>query len=181
MIAFHLPLFKFIIKQKNMTPFTAIGIQSALSMIIFALLSVHYLLPHLRKLNLKKALIPLLWINTFRYLPLILLAPGQVSTQIPGSISNVIAYGDFVSGILALIAVLLIIYKAPGAIIITWIFLIVGTLDSINGVYTAISAEAYQFPLGFSWIVVTFFVPMIFVSEALIIHQLITNKNIVEK
>ena len=160
-----------------MTAFSAIGIQSALSMTIFSLLAVFYLVPHLRKLKLKQAIITLLWINTFRYLPLILFAPGQVSASIPESVIAAIAFGDLISGLLALIAILLTRFNIRGAMVMTWLFLTLGTLDSINGVYTAISACAYQFPLGFSWIVVTFFVPLIFVSEALIIHQLITNKN----
>jgi hypothetical protein len=173
----HLRFYKPVQNKISMTAFSAIGIQSALSMIIFSLLAVFYLVPHFRKLKLKQAIVPLLWINTFRYLPLILCAPGQVSASIPESVSTVIAYGDLISGLLALAAVLFITFNISGAMIITWLFLIVGTLDSINGVYTAMSAEAYQFPLGFSWMVVTFFVPLIFVSEALIIQQLITNKN----
>ena len=160
-----------------MTPFVIIGLQSALSMMIFTLLAVLYLLPVIRTMTLRQALIPLLWLNAFRYIPLILFAPGQVSTAVPFKVTSTIAYGDLLSGLIALIAVISLVFKWPGAVFFTVLFIVVGVLDSIIGVYTAISAEAYKFPLNFSWMVVTFFVPIIFVSEGLIIHQLITNKN----
>ena len=158
-----------------MSPLAVIAIQSTLSIVIFLLITQHYIAPVLRRLPKEDAFVPLLFLNAFRYLPFILFAPGQISPQVSENTKSIIAYGDFISAILALLSVLFLIYRIRGAIALVWIFFIVGVADSLIGTYTALTAQLQLFPLGFGWVIVAFFVPMIFVSEAMIGFLLFTK------
>lgn len=143
---------------------------------VFVLIAKWYIAPRLALLPLEKVLIPLLWVNVFRYIPLNLLAPGQVSTDIPISILSLIAYGDLISGVLALIAIIFLVYRVPGAMLAVWVFLVVGVTDMLIVFPTAVSAKLYLYPLGFNWYVVAFYVPMVLISQIMTGYYLLTKK-----
>lgn len=158
-----------------MEPFYVLGIQSTLSTITFALLVWWYLLPRLRSVPVHKAAAPLLWINVFRYAPLVLFAPGQVSDGISTSTRSLIAYGDTVAGLTALLALVLLRYRVRGAIAATWLFVGIGIADSLTGIVAAMRAHAYLFPLGTSWFIVAFYVPLTMVSQLALAYWLIAK------
>lgn len=159
-----------------MSPFFIFGIQITLSILVFALVAKWYVAPRLAGLPLEKALVPLLWINVFRYLPLNLLAPGQVSADIPTSTLSLIAYGDLISGVLALIVIIFLAYRIPGAILVAWVFLIVGVADMLVAFPQAITGKLYLYHLGFNWYVVAFYVPMVLISQIMIAYWLLAKK-----
>jgi hypothetical protein len=87
-----------------MQPFCVLAIQSTMSLVSFALIARWYLAPRLAARSREDALVPLLWINVFRYAPLALYAVGQVDPHIPRDVAAAIAYGDLISAVVALIA-----------------------------------------------------------------------------
>jgi hypothetical protein len=134
-----------------MTPFILLNIQSTLSLIVFALIAYWHIVPRLNKLNLEDSLIPLLWVHTFRYTPLTLFAPGQVDPTIPQTPSNAIAYGDLFAGVLALLSIIMLKLRARWALVVVWVFNIVGVLDIMQALFHGISSELYTYSLGFNW------------------------------
>ena len=156
-----------------MDPFYLLNLQSTLSLIVFALIAKWFIAPRLSKLALEDALIPLALLHVFRYTPMTLFAPGQVEANIPVNVANSIAYGDLVAGILALIAAVFLKYRISGAIVMAWIFNIVGVIDIINALYQGIGAELYQYSLGFNWYILTYYVPALVVSHAMMIYRLV--------
>ncbi len=86
---------------------------------------------------------PLLWVHVFRFAPLTLCAPGQVDPKLPADVAAIVAFGDLVAAIAALVAVLAIKGRVPGAIAWVWIFSIVGTGDLAYATEKAVAAQMY--------------------------------------
>lgn len=158
-----------------MSPFFLLNLQSTLSLIVFALIAIWHIAPKLSKLRLEDSLIPLLWVHAFRYTPLTLFAPGQVDPNIPQQAVNTIAYGDFLAGILALLSIILLKLRLPWAILIVWLFNIVGVLDIVNALFQGINYELYTYDLGFNWYILNFYVPMLIVTHVMMIWRLLTS------
>ena len=86
-----------------MTPFLVLSIQSTLSLVAFSLIALWHLEPRLRTRSREDALVPLLWVQAFRYAPLALYAPGQVDPRIPADVAAAVGLGDLVSAGVALV------------------------------------------------------------------------------
>ena len=94
-----------------------------------------------------------------------LLVPGQVSEQVALSTRSLIVYGDLAAGLLALLAGVLLQAKVRRAAAAVWLFVIVGVADSFIGLVVASPARVYLHPLGTSWFVVAFYVPVTMAFE----------------
>lgn len=159
-----------------MTSFILFNLQTALSLIVFSLIAAWHIAPRLSKLKLEEALIPLLWVHAFRYIPMALLAPGQIDPGISKGAVSAIAYGDLLASVLAIISMVLLIRRVPWALAFVWLFNIVGVLDVINALFQGISNQLYLYPLGFGWYVLNFYVPMVIVTHVLMIRKLLANR-----
>lgn len=158
-----------------MTPFWVLNIQSTLSLIVFILIARWYVAPHLAGRARNEAVLPLLWIHVFRYAPLTLLAPGQADPHIPADVVGVVAYGDFVAALFALLAIVAVKLQLRSATAFVWLFSIVSVADLIYGAARAAAAHLYTFYIGWSWYIVNFYIPMLIVSQVMIIYYLITR------
>jgi len=157
-----------------MNPFFVLNIQSTLSLIAFTLIARWHVSPRLSTLSREDALVPLLWVHVFRYGPLTLYAPGQVDPNIPADATAAIAYGDLISALVALVA--LIALRLRVAIPLVWIFTVVGVGDLVFATYKAVGAEMYKFPMGWNWYILNFYVPMLVVSHVMIVQRLLHKK-----
>ncbi|HEY3177514.1 MAG TPA: hypothetical protein VGL25_01380 [Casimicrobiaceae bacterium] len=158
-----------------MNPLLVLGIQSALSFIAFALIAKWYVLPMMSELTLEQRLIPLTWLHVFRYVALVGLLPGQVSAEVPPDPLAAVVYGDMLSGLLALVVVVMLRYRTPGAIGAAWIFNIVGLADWAQSQVQGMSAGIFQYALGASALVFVFYVPLLVVSHVVMIYWLATR------
>ena len=156
-----------------MSPFYLLNLQSTLTLIVFALMASWYIAPRLRKMELNDALVALALIHVFRYTPMTLLVPGQVSTDIPADVTSTIAYGDLTSGLLALCAVLFLRYRWAGALAVTWVFNLVGIADIVLALIQGVGAGLYQYDLGFNWYILTYYVPVLVVTHVMMLRMLI--------
>ena len=145
-------------------------------MLIFFLIIKWYVIPKITNETAFDVLALLLNVNVFRYLPLSLFMPGQVSADFPFYLKEIVAYGDFLSGILALIALILIKSKKKSAITFTWLFSVVSITDIAVVMTLAMSEKVYQLPLGANYFTVSVYVPMLIVVQAVILKILLTKK-----
>ena len=155
-----------------MSPFAVLNIQSTLSLVAFTLVALWHVAPRLATRSREAALVPLLWVQVFRYAPLALYAPGQVDPRIPGDVAAAVGLGDLASGIAALVALVALRLRMPGAIGLVWTFSLVGIADLVFATVKAVGAEMYRFPMGWNWYILNFYVPMIVVGHAMIIMYL---------
>ena len=155
---------------------TLFFLQTIISFIVFAMLAWWYLLPRVQDLPLETALIPFVWVHAFRNIGLSILAPGAVDPSLPADFINGIAYGDLAAVILAILSLLALRFKVSGAIILVWIFNIIGTGDLMLAAINGLRVDAFSFPLGANWFIVTMYVPALWVSSLIIFYLLLTRK-----
>lgn len=158
-----------------MSPFWVLNIQSTLSLILFVLIAKWYVAPRLAGRSRNQAILPLLWIHAFRYAPLTLLAPGQADPRIPDEVIGVVAYGDFIAALFALLAIVALRMQLRMATALVWLFSLVSIADLVYSTARAIGSQMYSFYMGWSWYIVNFYVPMLLVSQVMIIYYLLTR------
>lgn len=158
-----------------MDPLVVLGVQCTFSMLVFFLIIKWYVVPKITKDTRFDILALLLLVNVFRYLPLSLFMPGQVSADFPPYLKEIVAHGDFLSGILALIALILLKSKKKSAVTFTWLFSVVSIIDMVVVLTLAMSEKVYQLPLGANYFTVSVYVPMLIVIQVLILKILLAK------
>ena len=144
------------------------GLQFVLSLIVYAFLAKWYVVPWLAKQPTRQALIPLIIPHAFRHIGLAFLVPGLVVQPLPSFFAYTAAYGDFISGLLALFSLIALRARWRFSLVLVWLFNIVGTVDLFNALR---QAEVIS-NLGTTWLIPTFVVPILLVTHGLIFIRL---------
>jgi hypothetical protein len=155
-----------------MPPIVLFGIQFTFSLAAYALIAWWYGAPRLSRLPREAALVPLVWIHTFRIVGGTILAPGAVDAGVPMEFRTMIGYGDMATAVLALLALIALRSRMSGAIALVWLFLSVGLLDTVNAIIQSMRFSVFTYGLGVNWVIVTAYVPALLVSSVLIFLQL---------
>jgi hypothetical protein len=155
-----------------MEPIVLFGIQFTFFLVAYALVAWWYVAPRLAGLPREAALVPLVWIHVFRMAGGTILAPGSVDAAVPDEFRTMIGLGDMATAILALLALVALRVRWPGAIPLVWLFLAVGLLDTVNAIIQSMRFSVFNHGLGFNWVVVTAYVPALLVSSVLIFIHL---------
>jgi hypothetical protein len=156
-----------------MNTLAVFGTQLVMSLIVFSMLAKWCVSPWLSTKPLKTALMILIAPHALRHIGLTFLVPSVVDPSLPSSFALTAAYGDFISGLLAIIAIVAIRRDWAGAIPLTWLFSIVGTLDLMNALSQAEAVPS----LAATWYIPTFFVPILLVTHVMIFLGLIKNQS----
>jgi hypothetical protein len=152
-----------------MDTLTIFGLQFSLSLVVFSLLARWYVLPKLAQCSTPQALTALLVPHALRHLGLVFLVPGLVVQPLPSNFAIAAAYGDLLSGLLALLAMVALRAHWGLALGLVWIFNIVGIVDLLNAL-----RQAEVVPnLGTTWYIPTFVVPILLVTHVMIFAQLL--------
>ena len=144
------------------------GLQLVLSLIAYGLVAKWYVMPWLAEKPIHQALIPLIFPHAFRHLGLAFLVPGLVAQPLPSSFAFAAAYGDFVSGLLALLSLVALRARWRLALPLVWLFNIVGTVDLLNALRQAEAVPHLQT----TWYIPTFVVPLLLVTHFMIFARL---------
>jgi hypothetical protein len=152
-----------------MDPFSIFVLQLVLSITVFTIVAKWYVSPWLAEKTNGQALTVLIFPHAMRHIGLLFFVPGVVSQPLPDFFAYTAAYGDLVSGLLALLA-LVILRKGWGiAIPLVWLFNIVGSVDLLN----ALRHVDVVPDLGATWYIPTFLVPLLLVTHAMIFARLL--------
>ncbi len=150
------------------------GLSILSSMISSIIVASIFLWPWLRTMNSWQALIWLVAPHMFfRFIGLSFLVPGVVSESLPKSWAGPAGYGDFVAGVLAIIATMALAYNVSWAILAVWIFNVWGSADLLFAFYQGGRVRLEPGSLGAGFYIVTAIVPPLLVSHALIFLLLI--------
>jgi hypothetical protein len=105
-------------------------------------------------------------LHSFRFFGLVFILPGIVSPNLPADFAVFAAYGDFATGVLAMLALLTVRIRS-----LFWLFVIafnlVGTVDLIIDYYHAIQVNL---PAHAEWLGSTYAIPIIYVPLLMITH-----------
>src|SRR5258705_9049592 len=156
-----------------MKPFVLFGIQFPFSLVAYGLAAWWYLVPRLARLPREMALVPLVWIHVLRIAGGTILAPGAVGDAVPMDFRVMIGYGDMLTALLALVALIALRLRLRYAIALVWLFVSVGLLDTLNAIVQSNRYSVFNETLGINWVVVTIYVPALLVSSALILIHLL--------
>jgi hypothetical protein len=156
-----------------MNPRAVFGLSTLMSLLSAIVLAVLFARPWLRNINTEQALIWLVAPHMVRFIGLSFLVSGVVSASLPKAWAIPAAYGDFIAGILAIIATAGLARTANWAIASVWIFNVWGLGDLLLAFYKGARVNLEPGALGAGFYIVTAVVPVLLVSHALIFELLI--------
>lgn len=155
-----------------MEPIVLFGIQFTFSLVAYSLAARWYIAPRLASLPRELALVPLVWVHVLRIVGGTILAPGAVADAVPMDFRTMIGYGDMVTALLALVALIALRLRLRFAIGLVWLFLTVGLIDTANAIVESMRYSVFNYALGINWVIVTGYVPALLVSSVLIFIHL---------
>ena len=125
-----------------------------------------YVLPKLRSMSRFEAQRIIATIHSFRFFGLVFLLPGVVGPNLPADFATFAAYGDFTTGVLALLA-LLTVRVRPLFWLFIFAFNLVGVTDLFVAYYHAIQLglPALAGQLGAMYIIPILYVPMLMITH----------------
>ncbi len=146
--------------------------QLILSITVFSFIAKWYVSPWLSGKLLNESLMILIFPHAFRHVGLSFLVPGLVDESLPNQFAFMTAYGDFISGLLALVAIVFLRKGWAYAISLVWVFNVIGLLDLLNALR---QADAVPF-LHTTWYIPTFWVPILLVTHVMIFSLLLKKR-----
>jgi hypothetical protein len=147
------------------------GLQFVFSVIVYALIARWFVSPWLANREIGVALVILVLPHMFRHVGLSFLVPNLNAGPLPETFAPAAAYGDLLSAVLAIAAIIALRSGLRIRYAIVWIFNIFGTADLLNALR---QADALQY-FGATWFIPTMLVPLLLVSHFLIFAALINR------
>ncbi|HZS46107.1 MAG TPA: hypothetical protein VFC63_13495 [Blastocatellia bacterium] len=147
-----------------------------LSMIICITVAIWYLLPRLKTRSRADALMMLVWIQVFRYVALQVYSAQKAGYPISDAGRDQLVFGDLGAAILALIALYALRHKLRIAIPFVWLLVIETLFDIVNNVRNGVHERLFEAANGVTWIVVSFYVPMVIAGTFLTIRELVLRR-----
>jgi len=133
-----------------------------------------YILPWLKAMDGAQAQRAVATLHSFRFFGLVFLLPGVVGPNLPASFATFAAYGDFATGILAMLA-LMTVRMRP----LFWLFVaafnVVGVSDLIIDYYhaTQIGLPALAGELGAAYAIPILYVPLLMITHVAAFYLLL--------
>jgi hypothetical protein len=157
-----------------MSPETLFRIQLVFGYVAWLLCFGAYFWPKLKAMNRTDALRVIATVHSFRFFGLVFILPGIVGPSLPASFAVFAAYGDFATGMLALLALLTARIR-----ILFWLFVIafnlVGASDITVDYYHAIRAglPAIAGQLGATYGIPIIYVPLLMITHGVAFYLLL--------
>jgi hypothetical protein len=139
----------------------------------------HYIWPALRERPSPENLKPILLLHGFRFLGLAFVVPGVVSSELPAAFAQPVAYGDFITAILALLALAALGTRA--GTMVTWVFNVFGTADLLFAFYQGALISLPDKPglLGAGYFILVAYVPLLLITHGLAFRILLRTRVVV--
>ena len=158
-----------------MDNFTIINLQALVGTIAIILGFRYWIHPRISKLPINEALLPLVFLNTFRYLGLSFMAKEQFYDGFPQDFLTTVGVLDFTTAILAIISFVALKNKWSFSISFVWIFNVVGFGDLITAFPQFFGLKLYDQDLGFIWLMFITYGLAAFLSHIYIFIRLFKN------
>lgn len=152
------------------------GSATVLSFVIFSIMAAWYVAPWLRARQRAEALTPLLWIHAFRHVALQIFSAQKFGFVVSDGARDQIATGDVFGMILAVCAIIALHYRARIASLLTWALVVQTAFDLVYTAVLGVHEQLYATASGLTFLIVTFYVPLLWVSLVLIVWQLYSRR-----
>ncbi len=147
-----------------------------LSLILFATLAMWYVAPRLKTLSRADALTPLLWIHVFRYVALQAFSAQKAGFPISDGGLMEIVVGDVAGAAIAFATIVALRYRARVAIPLAWLLVAETITDTFLNIRGGIHENLMGAASGVTWMILVFYVPLVVVSLAMIVWQLLARR-----
>ena len=156
-----------------MTPIAVMYTEFYMSLAAFILIAAWYVVPALRKRPFHDAVAPILFLHSFRHFGMFYITPMAVASPPPAGFAAPTAYGDVVTALLALLALVAVRKARPLAAPLVWVFNIIGAADLV---LAAVNAQRYglaSYSIGVAYVLPILVVPALLVTHALVFWLLL--------
>jgi hypothetical protein len=151
-----------------MSPATIFTIQLVLGYVPWLLILGTYVLPKLKSMDHFQVQRAIATLHSFRFFGLVFILPGVVGPDLPAGFAPSAAYGDFITGVLAMVAL-----QAVRVRPLFWLFVVafnvVGTADLIINYYHGVQLGL---PDRAGALAAAYWVPILYVPALMITHVL---------
>ena len=148
-----------------------------ITIFVYAVIAVWYVVPGVRTLTKAQALIALVWVHVFRYSVLYLAIARREGYGITDRAAAQITIGDLTGAATALLAIVILRYRFRAGVMVTWLLLVATIVDAA----VIFRQRAIDPPRGDAqgpwWFIFCFFAPLVMVSVALLIWQLFVRRH----
>jgi hypothetical protein len=149
-----------------MSPKPLFQIHLVLGYVAWLLCFGAYVWPWLKSMDRVEAQRAIATLHSFRFFGLVFILPGVVGPNLPAAFATFAAYGDFATGVLAILALLTVRIRP-----LFWLFVVafnlVGIADLVVDYYHAIQADL---PAMAGQLSATYAIPIIYVPVLMITH-----------
>jgi hypothetical protein len=149
-----------------MSPETLFRIHLVLGYVAWLLCFSVYIWPKLKTMDRIEAHRAIATLHSFRFFGLVFVLPGVVSPNLPAGFATFAAYGDFATGVLAMLALLTVRVRP-----LFWLFVVafnfVGAADIIIDYYHAnqVDLPALAGELGAAYMIPIIYVPVLMITH----------------
>jgi len=152
------------------------GISVAFGLTVWGVVAWQYIWPALSERPSPENLKPILLLHAFRFLGLSFLVPGVVSSELPATFAQPVAYGDLITAVLALLA--LATLRTRSGTMVSWVFNTFGMADLLFAFYlgSRISLPATPGLLGAGYFILSAYVPLLLITHGLVFRILRRTK-----
>ena len=125
-----------------------------------------YVLPRLKSMDRAEAQRAIATLHSFRFFGLVFIVPGVVGANLPAGFATFAAYGDFVTGVVAMLALLTFRIRP-----LFWLFVVafnlVGAVDIIVDYYhgNQFGLAALAGELGATYAIPIIYVPLLMITH----------------
>ena len=133
-----------------------------------------YFLPRLRSMDRVAANRAIATLHSFRFFGLVFILPGVVGPNLPTRFATFAAYGDFATGLLAMMALVTVRIRP-----LFWLFVaafnLVGVVDLILDYYhaTQVGLPALAGQLGATYVIPIIYVPLLMITHVVAFYLLL--------
>lgn len=148
-----------------------------LSLIVLGAIARWYVVPWLHSHARANALIALLWVHVFRYIALQVFSAQRDGFPISDDGAMEIVIGDIGGAIMAFVTIALLRYRSRLAIPLAWLLAAETAYDTVSNIRGGVREHLISAAGGVTWLILSFFVPMVVVSGVLLVWQLYSRRN----
>lgn len=161
-----------------MLPALVFNLHLVLGYVAWLLCTSAYILPRLKAMKPVDAQRAIATLHSFRFFGLVFILPGVVGNNLPVGFAPFAAYGDFATGLLAILALLTIRIR-PLFWPLVVAFNLVGAIDILvdyyHGVKLALPAVSGE--LGSTYAIVIIYVPLLMITHFISFYLLLRRQS----
>ena len=159
-----------------MSPSVIFNLHLMLGYVTWLVCTDLYILPKLRAMDVISAQRAIAMLHSFRFFGLVFILPGVVGSNLPEGFAPFAAYGDFATGLIAILALLTIRVR-----MLFWSFAVafnlVGIIDIVGDYYHGVKLNlpAVSGGLGATYVIVIIYVPLLMITHVIAFYLLLRS------